>query len=78
MITNFVEVTFKCACMPKEASTKLPIRRADETLHEWVNGVLGAGISIAHRLHSPECRSTVMEYVKVPIDDQMGAIGGHA
>jgi hypothetical protein len=64
-----VIVIYKCTCMTEEATIAVPERREDEDVGVWVQSVVGSALLLHHRENSPNCRSQVTEYVKIPIDN---------
>jgi len=69
-----VEVTYKCACMPAEVTIYAPYRRSDQDVVEWM-AVVQEIISIDHRLRSPTCMRTAMEYAKIPMPENAPRLG---
>lgn len=72
-----IEVRYKCACMPVEASIMVPFRRPkEEDVVQWMQNCMGLAIYLDHRQRSPSCRATAMEYAKVPAPENAPFIGG--
>lgn len=71
-----IEVRYKCACMPAEASIQVPFRNENEDVVQWMQNCLTPAIYLDHRRRSPNCRAAVMEYAKLPVPENARFIGG--
>ncbi|MEK7705892.1 MAG: hypothetical protein AAB426_13100 [Myxococcota bacterium] len=67
------EIFYKCGCTPAEVSLFVPARAPERDVVDWMRFVQNA-IGTDHTARSPDCRATVMEYAKIPIEDKL--IGG--
>ena len=70
-----VEVRFKCKCMTDEAVLAVPARRRDEDVIIWMNQVVQPSIYLDHRMRSPQCEATEMEFAKVFLPENAEFIG---
>lgn len=70
-----LNVPFKCRCMDAEGSVDVRYRQEGEDVADWM-AVLQLAIGEDHRRRSPWCRSTTMEYAKIPAPDNAPFIGG--
>lgn len=57
---------YKCYCMEKEAELTVPDRLPDEDIVHWMETAVGFALYTAHRLRSPNCQSTSVQYLKIP------------
>lgn len=71
-----MNVIYKCRCMAEEATVAVPDRRDDENVVDWVQQIVGSALLLDHRTRSPDCRSNVTEYVKIPVDTGENAMIG--
>jgi hypothetical protein len=69
-----MDVTYKCACMSKEATVVVPDRHPKGDLMEWMELVQHC-IGVDHRARSPICVATAMEYAKIPFDEAAPGLG---
>lgn len=67
-------LSYKCACMECDGIVQVPARPPGSDLMLWMNAVT-ATIAMDHAARNPRCRSTVMEYIKIPLDDANAEIG---
>lgn len=79
MSEKWTEIRYKCSCIPKEASINVPARDSVEDIMDFMHRVQAA-LGSDHRRRSPQCRSTTMEYAKIPLVEDVigGAEGGTA
>lgn len=71
-----IEVHYKCKCLSEERTVMVPARRADEEVVEWMHSCVEPSIYLDHRMTSPDCRQSTMEYAKIYIDPQGTMLGG--
>lgn len=71
-----IELRYKCRCMDAEASIQVPERQEAEDIIQWMNLVVQAAIYLDHRRRSPSCKTTEMEYAKLPMPENAPFIGG--
>lgn len=69
-------VRYKCGCMQDEGSFEMRARAHDEPLEDFMER-MGAALTKDHRERNPLCRSTVTEWVKLPVGKD-GSVGGEA
>jgi hypothetical protein len=77
--SRWIEIRYKCSCLDKEAKFQMSERHFDEDILDFMTRVQKyAGFD--HRSRSPDCTSTTMEYLKVPVEGDTigGATGGTA
>lgn len=70
-----VSIPYKCQCMNEEAVVLVPFRRKDENVIQWMDACVGPALSLDHRFRSPDCRSTKMEYAKIPLPENAPYLG---
>jgi hypothetical protein len=61
-------VYYKCRCMADEVTVFVRDRKDDEDVADWVQSTLGMAMGADHASRNPLCRSSSMEYVKIPVD----------
>lgn len=71
---RWVEVIYKCQCLPYEVSLHVREREINEDILDYMNRVQRA-IGANHLSRSPLCTAATTEYVKIPVTDD-GIIGG--
>ena len=75
MTKNALDIPYKCACMAEEAIVKVPVRREDEDVVDWMSHICTAAIAIDHRFRSPDCRAEKIDYIKIPMSENTPYIG---
>lgn len=60
-----IEIRYKCTCLKEEAALWLKPRGDSEDVTVFM-GRVRDGITADHRLRSPLCLASKMEYAKVP------------
>lgn len=65
---------YKCRCMDAEVSIEVPTRPAQGDLMLWMD-VVRASIALDHQARAPRCTADVMEYAKIPVDEDAPGIG---
>lgn len=75
-MSGAVVVRYKCRCMTEEASVDVRYRGEHEDVKDWIVVVMSAALIEDHKRRSPLCRSTTMEYVKVPMPENSPMLGG--
>lgn len=71
-----MKIIYKCRCMATEAHVEVRDRREDEDILEWMESAVQPTLGAYHIRTSPWCRSTVSEYVKIPMPENSPFIGG--
>lgn len=71
-----IQIPYKCRCMTEEATVSVPARRADVDIVTWVQLTVVGAVTVDHRRRSPLCRSTTMEFIKIPAPENAPHIGG--
>ena len=74
-VTRWIGIKYKCSCMRQEATLAISERSVVEDISEFMDRV-AITVSRDHSTRSPLCVARQMEYAKVPIDAQTGAVGG--
>lgn len=75
-MTKWLDIIYKCRCMPKERTIQVRERLDDEDIIDFMHHVQNA-IGVDHNNLSPRCNATSMEYAKVPVDgDKVGGTRG--
>lgn len=69
-----MKVLFKCKCITEDASVEVRFREQDEDIADWMHEVQTA-LGEAHRLMSPRCYETRMEYAKFFAPENAPGIG---
>lgn len=62
---RWIDVRYKCACLPVEASLQLREREVTEDIMGFM-GRVQVAIGQDHARRSPLCLATTMEYAKIP------------
>lgn len=75
-MARWVEVIYKCQCLPYEISLHVCEREVGEDVLDYMNRVQRA-IGMNHLSRSPLCTATTMEYAKIPVTSD-GVVGGAA
>lgn len=70
---RWIEIRYKCRCLPEEVSFQMRERVQHEEILEFMNHVQQA-IAVDHNNRSPLCMAREMEYAKVPVEGD--TIGG--
>lgn len=70
-----MKIMYKCTCMPAEREIDVTERPPGSDLIMWVECVVGGTISLDHQARNPACRNNIMEYVKIPVDENAEGIG---
>lgn len=68
-------VKYKCACMQDEGSLTMKARRHGEDIDDFM-GRLQRELGRDHAARNPLCRADKVEFVKVPLDEESGQVGG--
>ncbi len=71
-----ISVPYKCRCMAADAVVTVPARRPGEDIAHWMETCLQLAIHVDHRLRSPACMGTELEYAKVPFHESNPNVGG--
>lgn len=71
-----MKVMFKCRCMAAEAEITVRDRAAAEDIIDWMEDEVRPAVGRYHQQNSPQCTSTVAEYLKVPLPENAPFIGG--
>lgn len=66
---SMITIQYKCLCMVNEVDLTIRERLPDEDVRHYVGEYLGLMISADHQTRSPLCTQTIMEYCKIPVDD---------
>lgn len=78
--TRYVEVVYRCRCMPGDAAVQVRERLSHDTADWWVRHVMAHAITVDHRRRSPLCQSEKMMYAKIRMpsapDAPIGAAEG--
>ena len=63
-----IVIFYKCACLSEERSVAVPARDDPESdPAHYVKNIIGQAIFDDHAVISPQCNSTKMQYVKIPL-----------
>jgi hypothetical protein len=62
-----IEVLYSCPCFEGEAKVKVPERRDNQDVADWVGNTLGLFLTHDHKQRSPRCTRTTMAHVKIPM-----------
>lgn len=68
VMPKMTAVTYKCRCMPEEATFEMPARRFNEDIADFMER-MRKWLGEDHGQRSPFCRSGVTEYVKMRIPE---------
>lgn len=75
-MNRWIEIHFKCACMPAESVIQMRERGEIEDIIEFILRATEA-ICAEHTRLSPLCVRDTMEYAKIPVtDDKLGCAEG--
>lgn len=66
---------YKCCCFAEEVSVSIPPRRADEKVEEWMSLCVQPALYLDHRVRSPLCKESTVEYLKIPMPENAEFIG---
>lgn len=72
-----MKIIYKCRCMAAETEIDVPDRRPGTIITTWMDMVM-KNIGFDHRELSSHCRSTQLEYAKIPVDEESSQIGTSA
>lgn len=75
-MSDTAEIRYKCHCMSAEAIVRVPWRREDQDVVEWVERTCGEAIAADHQKRSPLCLRKTMEYAKLPAPENAPYLGG--
>jgi hypothetical protein len=70
-----MKVIYKCRCMDAERSIDVTARVPEGDLQEWMEGVVINCVAYDHAGHYPNCQSTHMDWLKIPMIDEEVPIG---
>lgn len=68
-------VKYKCRCMRAEREIVVTDRVKDSDIGMWMNLVLQPSVTYDHNSTKPLCINPVMDYVKIPVDEESGQVG---
>lgn len=68
-------IIYKCSCMASEQSFEVPYRNEDEDVGRWMTLCVNPALYLHHRQHSPLCRATKTEYLKIHMPESAPQIG---
>jgi len=70
-----VGVRYKCVCMGEEVELQVPERKPVVDVVMWLEDVVTPRVAADHMARSPQCRSRVLEHIKLPVPPD-GIVGG--
>lgn len=70
-----IRIPWRCQCLKQEAVLMVSARGSNEDISVFMKRVQHQ-LGIAHRAVSPSCGAKTVEYVKIPVNDDV--IGGVA
>ena len=65
-------LVYKCECMNGERTVFVAHRHAGEDIVKWMQNIVTPAVTDDHKIVSPKCKSTTMEYVKLPLNERPG------
>jgi len=69
------DIRYKCSCMQDEVTFSVTARRKHQDIKDWMENYVTPQLTKDHAKRSPLCRSTTVEYLKLPVPEDGRAIG---